>query len=79
MSDIKMAHRMPGWYKDMFQGFQQTVEELFPDSAATDTAGTTAAATAAAGTAGTAAAGTAGTAVAGTGGTYILVVYKTIH
>ena len=38
MSDIKMAHRMPGWYKDMFQGFQQTVEELFPDTA--DTAAT---------------------------------------
>jgi hypothetical protein len=30
--DIKMAYRLPGWYKDMFQGFQQTVEELFPDS-----------------------------------------------
>ena len=27
-----MAYRLPGWYKDMFQGFQQTVEELFPDS-----------------------------------------------
>ncbi|CAI8048259.1 hypothetical protein GBAR_LOCUS26636 [Geodia barretti] len=32
MKDVKMAYRLPGWYKDMFQGFQQTVEELFPDS-----------------------------------------------
>ena len=27
-----MAYRMPGWYKEMFQGFQHSVEELFPES-----------------------------------------------
>ena len=32
MADIKMAYRMPGWYKEMFQGFQHSVEELFPES-----------------------------------------------
>ena len=30
MTDVKMAYRMQGWYKNMFQGFQQTVEDLFP-------------------------------------------------
>ena len=32
MKDVKMAYRLSGWYKEMFQGFQQTVEELFSDS-----------------------------------------------